>query len=263
MENFLLLELPVFHPKYKKWKRYGYKNTKERENLKKVLEDSTEGYCMYCYSRIRVDGKLYANLEHAIEKANSDKLVECVPNIGLTCSTCNQIFKRVGEKRRKLGCNIIEEFEKKSKCTLEKRKQCTVPCRALKNLQMQYCRLPEGQIILQPMGVRGDETGEILALQYDVLNMEFQPAVYFHTYSEKEKDFIVKHIERFRLNNPKYKTRQLYDFVRNIIDNEGKIPQYEYNNWVVEQFRKQIEDKSREDILKICESIFRIAFLKM
>lgn len=40
---------------------------------------------MYCYSRIRVDGKLYVNLEHAIEKKNSEKLVECISNIGIAC----------------------------------------------------------------------------------------------------------------------------------------------------------------------------------
>ncbi len=53
---------------------------------------------MYCYTRVRVDEKLYANLEHAIEKSNSDKLIECVPNIGLSCPVCNQTFKRIGEK---------------------------------------------------------------------------------------------------------------------------------------------------------------------
>ena len=94
MDNILTLEIPRFHPKYKKGEKYGYKNTKERDNLKKVLEKSSRGYCMYCYSRMRVDGKLYANLEHAIEKKNSEKLIECIPNIGIACPVCNQVFKR-------------------------------------------------------------------------------------------------------------------------------------------------------------------------
>lgn len=38
---------------------------------------------MYCYSRVLVDRKMFGNLEHAIEKKNSDKLIECIPNIGL------------------------------------------------------------------------------------------------------------------------------------------------------------------------------------
>lgn len=58
---------------------------------------------MYCYTRIRIDGKFYANLEHAIEKNNSKKLVECVPNIGLACSVCNQSLKKRGENNRRLS----------------------------------------------------------------------------------------------------------------------------------------------------------------
>ncbi len=46
MEDFLMLELPTFKPKYKKWKRYGYANSVEKNNLKTVLEASTEGYCI-------------------------------------------------------------------------------------------------------------------------------------------------------------------------------------------------------------------------
>lgn len=263
MKNVLLFEMPVIHPGYKKWKRYGYKNTAEKENLKEALESSSEGYCMYCYSRIRIDRKLHAHLEHAIEKSNSKKLIECIPNIGLTCPTCNQSFKKIGEARRKLPDQVIKIYEFESKCTLEKRKQCTVPCKALKKLQRYYNSLPEGKIILQPMGVKGEESGEALTLQYDVLNMEFQPATGFHTYSEKEKAFIDAHINRFKLNDPEYKTRQLYDFIRNIIDNNGRIPQYEYNNRIVEEFRKQLVNKSSDEILKICKTIFCIVFPKM
>ena len=107
MEDFLLFEMPVFQPHYKKWKKYGYINLKEKNNLKTALEESTGGYCMYCYTRVRVDEKLYANLEHAIEKSNSEKLIECVPNIGLSCPVCNQTFKRIGEKREKYPKEIL------------------------------------------------------------------------------------------------------------------------------------------------------------
>lgn len=119
MEDFLFLEMPIFRPDYKRWKKYGYKNIKEKKNLIDVLEKSSEGYCMYCYSRVMVDGKLQANLEHGVEKINSEKLTECIPNIGLACFTCNQIFKRVGERKRKLPDSIIQEYETESKCTLQ------------------------------------------------------------------------------------------------------------------------------------------------
>lgn len=210
-----------------------------------------------------MDGKLYGNLEHAIEKANSEKLFECIPNIGLACIMCNQTFKRIGERKRKLPKVLVEQYENESLCGIKERKQCVVPCNALRNLQKQYNALPEGQFILQPMGVYGTETGSRLALQYDILKMEFQPADLIYTYSKNEKAFIEMHIKRFRLNDPKYRTRQLYNFIKSVIDNQGKIPHYEYNNWIVEQFRDNISNKSQEDILKICKSIYCIVFSKM
>lgn len=263
MEDWFVLELPVFNPKYKKWKKYGYINKKEKAELKEVLEESTEGYCMYCFSRIRVDGKLYANLEHAIEKGNSEKLTECIPNIGLSCSVCNQTFKRIGKKKRKLSESVMNQFEKNSRCSIKKRKQCTIPCKALRTLQKNYSALPEAEIVLQPMGIKGCDTNEELNLQYNVINMEFEPAKDKYTYSRKEVEFIEAHIRRFRLNDPKYRSRQLFDFVRNVIDHEGKIPSYEYNNLIVELFRKKLLDKSKEESLKICQSIFKITFSKM
>lgn len=263
MTNFLIIQLPLFQPKYKKWKKYGYTNEKERENLKEVLEESSDGYCMYCYTRIRVDGKLYANLEHAIEKSNSEKLKECIPNIGITCTCCNQSLKKVGERKRKLTPAIIRTYEKESHCSLEKRKQCTAACKALRTLQKSYHKSCEGKIILQPMGVKGEDTGQPLALQYDVLNMEFQPAVERYTYSDTEKEFIESHIKRFRLNDPVYKTKSLFEFIKNVINNGGGIPEYEYNNWIVDKFCEQIAGKPREEIVKICESIYAVLFLKV
>lgn len=263
MEDFLTLQMPAFKPKYKKWKRYGCTNAVEKSNLRTVLEASTEGYCMYCFSRIRVDQKLYANLEHAIEKENSDKLIECIPNIGLSCTLCNQTFKRIGEQKRKLPIEIIDHYEKSCKCSVENRKQCTVACKALRELQKSYSHLSEAEIILQPMGIKGEDSYEELALQYNVLKMIFEPAKDRHTYSDRELRFIEAHINRFRLNDSQYRTRQLYDFVQNVIDSNGKMPTYEYNNLIVKLFCEKLSDKSQEEIVKICESIFRIMFLKM
>ena len=262
MDNLFLIKIPPFFPKYKKWKRYGYSNIKERENLKNVLEESSEGYCMYCYSKIRVDGKLHANLEHAIEKSNSEKLRECIPNIGLACATCNQSFKRAGEQKRKLPETQVEKFETESKCTCEKRKQCTKACKPLRNLQKYYGTLPGGKIIFQPTGIKGEQTGNELALEYDALKMQFQPATDTYDYSPEEKIFIQEHIVRFHLNDPKYKTRQLYEFVRDVVDHNGKIPEHEYDNWVVTQFKKSIQEKSKAEILKICRALFCISFLR-
>lgn len=263
MEDSLILQMPLFRPKYKKWKKYGCTNKKERENLTEVLEESSGGYCMYCYARIRVDGKLSANLEHAIEKANSNKLKECIPNIGIACVPCNQALKKTGERRRKLAPKIIGTYEKESRCSLEKRKQCTVACKALRKLQKSYHNSYEGKIVLQPMGVKGEDTGQPLALQYDILNMQFQPAKDSYTYSDAEKEFIEAHIKRFRLNDPACKTRSLYEFIKNVINGNGVIPEYEYNNLIVDKFCERISGKSQEEILKICVSIFKILFPKV
>lgn len=143
-----------------------------KKNLKDVLEENTGGYCMYCYSRIRVDGKLFANLEHAIEKSNSEKLIECIPDIGLSCSVCNQTFKRIGEQKRKIQKINIDQYEKASKCSVNLRKQCTASCKALRELQKRYSDLSGAEIILQPMGVKGSDSDKELLLQYNVMKME-------------------------------------------------------------------------------------------
>lgn len=37
MEDFLLLEMPIFRPRYKRWKKYGYQKLTERNNLKETF----------------------------------------------------------------------------------------------------------------------------------------------------------------------------------------------------------------------------------
>lgn len=159
MEDFLYLDIPLFQVQYKKWKKYGYLNASEKENTKEALVDASGGYCMYCYSRVKVDKKLYGNLEHAIEKSNSDRLIECIPNIGMACPTCNLSFKRIGEQKRKVTDADRKNFEEKCRCTTERRKQCTVPCKPLRILQKKYSEMPDAEIILQPMGVTGGQSG--------------------------------------------------------------------------------------------------------
>lgn len=217
---------------------------------------------MYCYCRIRTDGKLHGNLEHAIEKNNSERLIECIPNIGLACQYCNQSFKRLGEKKRKLPAAAVKRFEEKSPCA-GRRKQCTVPCPQLRLLQDSYSRQEGAQILLQPMKVMGEQTGEWLEVEYDILNMQFQPAT-DRPYSEKEKGFIWEHIQRFRLNDPKFRSRKLYLFIKEVIDENGSIrPNEGYENLMVELFADKLREKTEEERVKICSSIYKTVFLKM
>ena len=263
MQDFLFIDIPDFIPEYKIEKKYGYTKPDEKENMKKVLSVASKGYCMYCYARIDVDGKNYGNLEHAIEKNNSRKLIECIPDIGISCTVCNQSFKRIGERKRKLSQSILDRFNKNSECGGENRKQCKVPCKALRDLQKEYSKQEGAEIILQPMGVVGTDSGKKLKLRYNVMKMEFQPAKQDYTYSKKEMDFINGHIQRFRLNDPQYKTRQLYNFVKSVIDNEGVLNEMEYNNLIVEIFAEKIKYKDKTEILKICNSIYITSFLNM
>lgn len=187
----------------------------------------------------------------------------CTYNIGLSCPICNQTFKRIGEKKRKIHKEDIIQYEESSKCSIKCRKQCTVPCKALRNLQKNYSSLPDAEILLQPMGIQGMDSNEVLILQYNVMNMQFEPAQKSHTYFDRELRFIEAHIKRFRLNDPQFRSRQLFEFVKNVIDNNGNIPKYEYNNLTVKLFRENLKDKSSEEILKICKNIFIITFAKM
>ena len=258
MQDILCLKIPCFQPRYKRWKRYGYVNGIEKANLYELLESTTGGYCMYCFSRVKIDGKSHGHLEHAIEKNNSSKLIECIPNIGLACSKCNLKFKRQGEVKRKVAEHDIRAFEAESKCEQDKRKQCTVACSALRKLQKTYSKLQEAEILLQPMNIKA-HTGKFIQLQYDVLKMQFEPQEDVLTVQERE--FVRAHINRFHLNDPQYRTKQLLDFVRITIDSRGKIPSYEYNNLIVQLFAEQLVQKTEEERVKICSTIYPMLVL--
>lgn len=116
MQDLFLIKMPLFCPKYKHWKRYGWRNAKEKENLIKTLTDSSMGYCMYCYRRVVVIDKFFGQIEHAIEKSNSQLLTECIPNMGIACPACNQSLKRIGEKNRKITEQNIKQFEENVSC---------------------------------------------------------------------------------------------------------------------------------------------------
>ena len=66
MEDHLILQMPEYRPVYRDDETYGFKKTREREELKRVLTEAAAEYCMYCYRRLIVSGNYYGNLEHAI-----------------------------------------------------------------------------------------------------------------------------------------------------------------------------------------------------
>ncbi|OUQ15492.1 hypothetical protein B5E84_14830 [Lachnoclostridium sp. An14] len=258
--DYLTVEMPKYKPHYKRWKQYGWSSPSEKENTREVLLDAGKGYCMYCYTRILVAGKSYGQLEHAIEKNNSDWLVNCVPNIGIACPVCNESFKRRGEKGRKLRTGQIRRFHSSARCAAAgTRKQCTVPCKALRNLQADYYENEDAHFILQPMGAMGRSSRQELKIVYDILKTKFRPADN-PLYDQMDKEFINAHIKRFCLNDPKYRTGKLMEFVRLVVDSRGELPDYECNNLVVELFAEKMKGLSQEKRLKVCEAIYIIEF---
>ncbi len=258
MEEILTLDIPKFQVEFEE-KDYRYSYGKGRENLKNALYRAGRNYCMYCYTRIKLDEREFGRFEHAIEKKISVKcLTECIPDIGIACGLCNEKYKRIGEKRRRPSEHVINRFEERAVCT----ENCRVPCEAYQELKDSYLSADDAHIILQPQGVIGKQSGEELRLQYDVLEALFVPDRK-RAYTQEEKHFICDHIDRFHLNARNEKTKQLIRFIEDTIEKDGQYTRMEPGNLIVELFVEQVlEGKSQREILKICKLIYRYSFLK-
>lgn len=256
---FTHIELPNFSPKYDKNKKYGYTNVKYKMNLKSLLNKSSKNFCMYCYVRVFIEGKYFGHLEHSIEKANSKFLVECVPNIGWACPSCNDIFKRTNEKERYMTHSDIRIFEKNLKCNFN---ECKKECRKYQNLKKKYISNPNAHIILQPNGVKGFDTGLDLRVQYNIISAQFEPSEYQGEYSESEKQFIRDHINRFHLNDVKYQTNALKNFFEDVIEKQGRTLKTEENNLIVCIFKERLKNLSQDDILNVCKKLYTYYTIK-
>lgn len=251
IEENWLLDIPSFLPEYEEEMKYGYKN-KPGENLEALLRKTSNNHCMYCYSLLKNDRVNIGHLEHSIEK-NLDKehLTECTPNIAIACPNCNLSLKRVGEQKR------LEELEEAKKEFVSEvqcdGKQCTIECESYKKLKKEYCK--KSRIILQPLGVKGENSNQEYQIQYDVYNAEFVPSQkYFYT--DEDIDYIEHHINQFRLNDAGFKTKALADFVEDVIEADGKYRENsEYPNYIVDLFKEKIKGMEQEKVLKLCEQI--------
>ena len=251
-EEKLLLDIPDFVPEYNKDIEYGYKN-KPGRNLEKLLRNTSNNHCMYCYALLKCDRVNTGDLEHSIEKSiDKEHLTECVPNIALACPNCNQSLKRNGEKKRiEALTRVADTFRLSAKC---EKKNCRDECDGYKKLKKEYCKV--SQIILQPFGVFNEKTKQKYYIQYDVYNAEFVPSKK-GTYTAEDIDYIQHHISQFKLNDPGIKTKALFNFVEDVINAEGKYrEESEYSNLVVDLFKDKLKGMSQEEILKLCEDIF-------
>lgn len=255
--DIFLLDIPKFSPKYNNEKTYSYEG-KGKENLKKVLTNASNGYCMYCYSKFLVDRKNFGQLEHSIEKFNSKVFVNCISNISITCQTCNNSLKKKGEKERKLSKKDIVNFEKNVKCTVD----CIKPCKEYLEVRENYCEHEEAKIILQPVGITNKVTENEYLLQYDLLNQKFIASNNLN-YTDDEKLFIEKHINRFNLNDPEYRSREIIYLLEDVLEYK-KIPKKgRYSNLIVDLFIEKFNKFTMEKVLKICEIIYLQCDMKL
>lgn len=256
MEDFFVVDIPIFVPSYEADKKYGW--SKYKDNLWGLLKNTTGGYCMYCYDSIWINGQRRGQIEHGIEKINSvNCLSDCVPNLGLACENCNGSYKRRGEEKRKLSVKSIKEFEK-VKC---RKYDCKEPCDEYKKLRREYIRT--GKIMIQPFEVRLKEDGNILRLQYDLLKCKYIPSNSHGEYNEEELKIIGEHIKLFGLNSPERKNFEIGRYCKNVIDNQSIMKDVIYNNLIVDLFRKKLSSLHIQEAIKICQIIYGNALIQL
>lgn len=256
MEDFFVVDIPVFIPSYEKNKKYGW--SKYKDDLWDLLNLTTDGYCMYCYDSIWINGQRRGQIEHGIEKVNSlEYLSDCVPNLGLACENCNGRYKRRGEAKRKLSIKSIQEFES-VEC---KKYDCKEPCDKYKKLRREYIK--NGKIMLQPFEVKSEEDGNILRLQYDLLKCEYIPNSSNGAYNAEELEIIGEHIRLFGLNSPERKNFEVGRYCKNVIDNQSIMQGVKYNNLVVDLFRKKLSCLSIKEAIKVCKVVYGNALIQL
>lgn len=255
--DFFLLDIPNFSPLYDAQTEYGYKN-KAGKNLMELLRSTSKNHCMYCYALLKSDRINTGNLEHSIEKKlDEEHLKDCVQNIALACSHCNQSLKRVGEEERCVKIMPrIKEFQEGLNCS---GKMCKQECAAYKRLKQEYGKV--SRIILQPHGIHGINSQLKYCLQYDVKKAEFIPSKRFQ-YDNDDVDYIEHHINQFRLNDIGFKTNALVEFLEDVINADGKFrKEKQYSNYIVDLFMEKIKEFSQKETLLLCENLYTQYFL--
>lgn len=251
-ESIYILDMPDFRPVYSQKVLYGYSG-KKGEKLKELLLETSNFHCMYCFASLKGDRTDLGEIEHSIEKTLNDHLIECVPNMAVTCKNCNQSLKRTGEKQRKDKIlPYIDQYEKELDC---QGAQCKAFCDAYGRLRSRYCRL--NKLNLQPFGMRGEFSGLEYRIQYDIMKAEFIPSRKYG-YDKEDIEILEHHIRQFKLNDTGFRTEALLEFIEDTIEADGKYSKHKnkYSNYIVDLFVKKIQRYTAKEILKICERIY-------
>ena len=254
-KDYLHLDLPVFEPGYEDGVRYSWSNDIEKKRLRNLLCRTTNGYCMYCYTRVEVDGKISADIEHGVEKNLNDKLIDCLPNLGLSCKVCNQSTKRKGEFKKK------EKIPEELQLVIEsfREQECNTPalCRAACDgyMNLRDCYSKYRNIVLQPIVSAQKKS----LIQYDVLKRRFVPSVCLDNEFAK---LIQAHIDKFGLNDSKCRTMELIRFCKDVVDGVVKPIKGRYNNLIVDLFVDKIFGMEEKKYKAICKVILAQAAYK-
>lgn len=254
MEDYLRLDIPVFKPEYEDNVRYSFSNDAEKKRLKSLLCATTRGYCMYCYAKIKIDGRINADIEHGIEKVLSDKLIDCVPNLGLSCKTCNQSYKRKGElKKDNLPHDLKVALDRFHKYACDDPSLCRMGCDEY--ISLRECYSKYRPIILQP----GIYSAAKSIIQYDVLKRRFIPSIYI---DRTLIGLVQDHIDKFCLNDPRCRTMELVRFCKDVADGFMKPIKGRYNNLIVDLFVDKISGMEEKKYKAICNVILAQAAYK-
>lgn len=187
--DFFLVDIPEFIPEYDEKRQYGYSDTQLKKQLIQLLCNTSEGYCMYCYNSVKINGNIYADLEHGIEKSIDNEIFEdCIPNISISCSKCNQKYKRLGEKKR-----ISYMKEQKKEIIGCRNIDCKQLCDQMVELRKKY--VDNGKILIYPFGNCIIDKNK-LEIQYDLLNAKYIPSEKYD-YTKHEREVIENHIKLF------------------------------------------------------------------
>lgn len=243
------LTLPNFSSiKFEEGKKYGYSKSNGKENLKKLLLEISNNYCMYCYKKLIIDGKLSdAELEHTIEKEFNKKLKECHYNLAIACGNCNGSSKKKEQKKRKIPIKYL-------RCNKEKCKK--IACKKyLDSVELYKKNMKDKnleKIILQPYGIPGYE------IIYDLDSFEFEAADNI-LYELEDINYIESHISKFKLNDADIKTKVIKEVVNEIFYYK-KLPPKEkkYENLIGNLFVEYLYKKNmkKKDMLIFCEEIY-------
>ncbi len=258
INRFERITMPDFIPQYKDDTSYGYdRRNNQRDNLKKLLLETSKNHCMYCYRKVVIDNIDYSQIEHAIEKGSqkNNKLRNCVPNLGLSCINCNISFKRKFEKDRMKDLEKRVEYSRfqNHRCSPS---SCKSPCGEYKELVNAYHKSKYGFICLKPGITIFPNTGHKAQIQYNIFKGEFEPSI-FEKYTRDEEEFILNHINQFNLNDPQKRSDEFYHYCKDVINNVVSCRAYNhYDNYIVDLFIDSVKRLDDKKIMDICKRAY-------